>query len=325
MTKKIETKDKINETSSNFLYVGIGASAGGLDALKKFLSNVPENNGMTFIIVQHMDPTHKSGLVNILSHNTSMQVQQVEDGVQAKPENVYIIPPNKELGILDGKLQLMEPTESHGLRMPINYFFTSLAQDQKDRGVGIILSGFGSDGSIGLKTIKANGGICIAQEPSTASSEGMPMSAINTGLVDMVLKPEEMPEKLVTYRKSSRKVLKKILTPEDETVQVLRKIFMLIRNKTGHDFSQYKKSTINRRIGRRMNINQIEEISQYLRYLQENPQEIDQLYKEFLINVTNFFRDPEAFNSLKEGALTDMVKEKRWGYYKNLGTGMFKW
>ncbi len=245
--------------------------------------------------------------------STSMQVQQVEDGVQAKPEHVYIIPPNKELGILDGKLQLMEPTESHGLRMPINYFFTSLAQDQKDRSVGVILSGFGSDGSIGLKTIKANGGICIAQEPSTASSEGMPMSAINTGLVDMVLTPEEMPEKLITYRKSSRKVLKKILTPEDKTVQVLRKIFMLIRNKTGHDFSQYKKSTINRRIGRRMNINQIEEISQYLRYLQENPQEIDQLYKEFLINVTNFFRDPEAFKSLKKGALTDMVKGKEDG------------
>ncbi len=306
---KIE-QDKINQDSSKLLYIGIGASAGGLDALKKFLSNVPEKSGMAYLIVQHMDPVHKSSLVNILARFTSMEVLQAEDGVQVLPEHVYIIPPNKDMSILDGKLQLMEPIEPHGLRMPINYFFTSLAQDQEDKSVGIVLSGFGSDGSIGLKAIKANGGISIAQDPTTAGSEGMPTSAINTGLVDIVLAPEEMPEKLISYLKSSTKILKKILTPEDETVQALRKIFILIRNRTGHDFSQYKKSTVYRRIGRRMNIHQIEEMPQYVRYLQENPHEIDLLFNEFLINVTNFFRDLEAFESLKQGALKELILEK---------------
>ena len=204
----------------------------------------------------------------------------------------------------------MEPIEPHGLRMPINYFFTSLAQDQQDKSVGIILSGFGSDGSIGLKAIKAHGGICIAQDPSTAISDGMPTSAINTGLIDMILTPEEIPEKLITYSNSSSKILKKILTPEDESIKSLRKIFILIRNRTGHDFSLYKKSTIYRRVGRRMNIHQIEEITQYLRYLQENPNEIDLLFKEFLINVTNFFRDPEAFESLKNDAMKRLIEKK---------------
>ncbi len=217
------------------------------------------------------------------------------------------------MGILNGKLQLMEPTEPHGLRLPINYFLSSLAQDQKDQSVGIILSGFGTDGSLGLKAIKANGGICIAQDPLTAGFDGMPNSAINTGLVDMILSPEEMPNKLLSYKKSSHNILKKILTPEDKTIQSLRKIFILIRNRTGQDFSQYKKSTINRRIGRRMNIHQIEDISQYFRYLQENPNEIDQLYNEFLINVTNFFRDSEAYESLKQNALKKLIQKKNDG------------
>ena len=311
MAETIEKKFKNNNLKpSRFLYVGIGASAGGLDALKKFLSNIPENSGMAFIIVQHMDPTHKSGLVNILSNFTNLKVLEIIDGVQVESEHVYIIPPNKDLGILEGKLQLMEPIEPHGLRMPINYFFTSLAQDQTDKCVGIILSGFGTDGSLGLKSIKANGGICIAQDPSTAGSDGMPISAINTGLVDIILAPEEMPEKLASYKTSSSKILKKIITPEDRNIQALRKIFILIRNRTGHDFSQYKKSTVFRRVGRRMNLHQIEEISQYLRYLQENPDEVDLLFKEFLINVTNFFRDPEAFESLKKGALNDLISKK---------------
>ena len=307
---KIEEKDKISRDSSQF-YVGIGASAGGLDALEKFLSKVPEKSGMAFIIVQHLDPIHKSALVDILSRTTSMEVMEVKDGVKVLSDHVYIIPPNKDLSLLNGNLQLMEPTHPHGLRMPINYFFTSLAQDQKDKSVGIILSGYGSDGSIGLKTIKANGGITIAQDPSTAGSEGMPTSAINTKMVDIILKPEEMPEKLISYTKSSNKILKKILSPEDKTIQTLRKIFILIRNRTGHDFSQYKKSTINRRIGRRMNIHQIDEMPQYLRYLQENPHEIDLLFKEFLINVTHFFRDSEAFESLKKDVLKDLIKEKQ--------------
>ena len=239
-----------------------------------------------------------------------LKVKEVEDGIQVKPDHVYIIPPNKDMGILNGKLQLMEPLKPHGFRLPIDYFFTSLAQDQKEKSIGIILSGYGSDGTIGLKAIKANGGIILAQDPSTAGSDGMPTSAINTGLVDIILSPEEMPEKLISYTKSSSKILKKILTPEDKTIQALRKIFILIRDKKGHDFSQYKKNTINRRIARRMNIHQIDEISQYLQFLRENPHEIDQLFNEFLINVTEFFRDPEALESLKQEALREMINEK---------------
>ena len=191
MTDKIEMSGKVNKDSSKFLFVGIGASAGGLDALKKLLSNIPENNGMAFIIVQHLDPNHKSGLVSILCRFTYMNVMEVVDGVQVLSEHVYIIPPNKDMGILNGKLQLIEPTEPHGLRLPINYFLNSLAQDQKEKSVGIILSGFGTDGSLGLKAIKANGGICIAQNPSTAGSDGMPNSAIKTGHVDMILSPKK--------------------------------------------------------------------------------------------------------------------------------------
>ena len=313
MSEDIEEKlkGKISHNSSNFFYVGIGASAGGLDALQKFLSNIPEKSGMAFIIVQHLDPDHKSALTDILSRSTSMNVMEVEDGVQVQPDNVYIIPPDKDMSILNGKLQLMEPLEPHGQRMPINYFLTSLAEDQKEKSIGIILSGYGSDGTIGLKAIKANGGICIAQDPSTAGSDSMPTNAINTGLVEIILKPEEIPKKLISYTKSSHNILKKILKPEDKTIQALRKIFILIRNKTGQDFSQYKKSTVNRRIARRMNIHQIEEIPQYLRYLQENPHEIDLLFNQFLINVTHFFRkNSQAFESLKQGALNEIIKEK---------------
>lgn len=310
MTEKKDESVTNRKNSSNFFYVGLGASAGGLDAFEKFLSNIPEKSGMAFIIVQHMDPTHKSGLVNILSRFTKLKVQEVTDGVEVLPDNIYIIPPNKEMGMLEGKLQLMEPIEPHGLRMPINYFFSTLAQDQEERSVGVILSGFGSDGSIGIKAIKANGGITIAQDPTTAGSDGMPNSAISTGHVDIVLPPEEMPEKIQSYKNSSNKIIKKILSTEDITEQALMKIFILIRNRTGHDFSQYKKSTIYRRVGRRMNIHQLDDMSQYLRYLQENPNEIDLLFKEFLINVTHFFRDPEAFDSFKQGVHKYIVDEK---------------
>jgi len=205
MTENRNKQQKTSDNSSNMLYVGIGASAGGLDALEKFLSNITEKSGMAFIIVQHMDPTHKSGLVNILSRYTKLKVQEVEDGVKVIEDHVYIIPPNKDMGILDGKLQLMEPLEPHGLRMPINYFFTTLAQDQEDKSVGVILSGFGSDGSIGLKAIKANGGISIAQDPATAASDGMPNSAIKTGHVDIILAPEQIPTKLLSYKNTSER------------------------------------------------------------------------------------------------------------------------
>ena len=200
---------------------------------------------------------------------------------------------------MNGNLQLIEPLEPHGLRLPINFFLNNLAEDQKENSIAIIFSGYGSDGTIGIKSIKAAAGMVMAQDPETADSDSMPASAIQTGLVDFILPPEKMPEKLISYTESAQKTIKKIRTPKEETERALQKIFMLIRNRTGHDFSYYKENTVYRRISRRMNVHQIENMPLYLRYLQENPHEIDILFKELLINVTNFFRDENAFDALK--------------------------
>lgn len=298
-----------DKSVNKFPIVAIGASAGGLDALKKFFKNMPPNTGMAFVVVQHLDPTHKSSMADLMSRYTSLKVLQVEDGMVVEPDHVYIIPPNRDMGIMNGVLQLMEPTEPHGLRLPINYFLKNLADDQKVEAIGIIFSGFGSDGTLGLKAIKAVGGMVMAQDPETADSDSMPTSAIRTGLVDFILPPEKMPEKLIKYVDISQKPIKKILSPKEESERGLQKVFMLIRKRTGHDFSYYKKNTIYRRIGRRMNVHQIENISQYLSYLQENPLEIDILFKELLINVTKFFRDHEAFESFKK-SLKEVINQK---------------
>jgi two-component system CheB/CheR fusion protein len=300
---------RANLSSNKFPIVAIGASAGGFNAVKKFLTNMPSDTGMAFVLVQHLDPTHESTMVDLMSRYTSLKVVQVQDGMKVESDHLYIIPPNRDMGMMNGTLQLIEPKEPHGLRLPINFFLNNLAEDQKENSIAIIFSGFGSDGSIGLKAIKAVEGMIMAQDPETAESDSMPLSAIETGLVDYILPPEEMPEKLISYVKSSYRTIKKNLTPKEENERALQKIFMLIRNRTGHDFSYYKENTIYRRIGRRINVHQIENIPLYLHYLQENPHEIDILFKELLINVTNFFRDEDAFESLKN-KLRSLINEK---------------
>jgi two-component system, chemotaxis family, CheB/CheR fusion protein len=300
---------KNRDLPTKFPIVGIGASAGGLEALNKFFSVLPPDTGMAFVLVQHLDPTHKSTLVDLLRRHAQINVVQVKDGLKVEPDKLYVIPPNRDMGILNGELQLIEPLEPHGLRLPINFFLKNLADDQKENSIAIILSGFGSDGSTGLRAIKAEGGMVMAQDPDTADSQSMPQSAINTKLVDFILPPEKMPKQLMSYVDSSRITLKKILTPEEETRQAIKKILMLIRNRTGHDFSLYKENTVYRRIGRRMNIHQIEKTSNYLRYLQENHHEIEILFKELLINVTSFFRDSAAFYALKN-VIRELITEK---------------
>jgi two-component system, chemotaxis family, CheB/CheR fusion protein len=301
--------EKKNKSGEKFPVVAIGASAGGFDALKKFFKEIPSDPGMAFVVVQHLDPKHESTLADLMSRFTSLEVVQVQDGMKVEVDHVYIIPPNRDMGMINGKLQLIEPTEPHGLRLPINFFFNNLAQDQKENSIAIILSGYGSDGSIGLKAIKAVEGMVMAQDPETTDSDSMPVSAIETGLVDYILPPEQLPEKLISYVSSSYKTIKKIISPKEENERALQKIFMFIRNRTGHDFSYYKETTIIRRIGRRMNLHQIENISLYMRYLQDNPHEIDILFKELLINVTNFFRDDKAFGFL-EDALKSIIRDK---------------
>ena len=294
---------------SIFPVVGIGASAGGLDAIEKFFSNMPSDSGMAFVIIMHFDPSSKSVMVEILKRYTKMEVHQAEDGMKMEPNSVYIIPPNKDMATLHGTLQLLEPTVSRGIRHPIDFFFRSLSEDFKEKAICIILSGTGTEGTLGLKALKGEGGMVMVQDVESAAYDGMPASAIATGFADYILPPEKMPEQLLNYVKQPYiKGKRKIALSEQ--VAPLQKIFVLVRDRTGHDFSLYKESTINRRIERRMNVHQIEKLTDYVRYLSENPSEIDILFKELLIGVTSFFRDPQAYESLIKKVLPDMFKNK---------------
>lgn len=286
-----------------FPIVGIGASAGGLIAFETFFSKMASYTqpNMAFVLVQHLAPDHKSILAEIIQRYTNMHVFEVEDGMRVEKNCIYIIPPHKDMAIINGKLQLLEPVTPRALRLPIDFFFRSLAQDQAHRSIGIILSGTGSDGTQGIRAIKAATGMVMAQQPSSCEYDGMPRSAIETGLVDYELPPSEMPAKLIDYTHYSRNILvKDAFTQQNKDANELRKVFILLRDHTSHDFSQYKPSTINRRIERRMVLNQIDNIELYVKYLQKNPREVEELFHELLIGVTNFFRDKDAFKALKK-------------------------
>ncbi|NJD78841.1 MAG: PAS domain-containing protein [Candidatus Methanoperedens sp.] len=300
------------DEGSTFPIVGIGASAGGLEALEKIFINMPFDSGMAFVIVMHFDPTAKSVMADILKRYTKMEVSQVEDGMKAEPNRVYIIPPNKDMAILHRTLHLYEPVVSKGIRHPIDFFFRSLADDQKENAICIILSGTGTEGALGLKAIKGEGGIVMVQSMESAAYDGMPRNAIATELVDYILPPEKMPQQLLIYVKQfyARKTIKPERIVTEQTASYLQKIIILIRTQTGIDFSSYKQSTLIRRIERRMGLHQIENISDYVRYLQENQPEIQILQKEFLIGVTSFFRDPAAFEVLKEKVVPEILKNK---------------
>lgn len=296
---------------SSFFVVGIGSSAGGLDALEKFFQNMPENTGMAFIVVSHLDPTHISIMPELIQKTTQMKLFQAEDGMKVEPNHVYVTPPNRDIAILHGIIQLIEPIDAHGFRLPIDFFFKSLSEDLGENAICIILSGMASDGSAGLKAIKNELGMVMVQDPKSAKFDGMPSSAIKTGLADYILPPEEMPGQLIKYISTKIKgvLFDKSIT-EGKIPDEFQKIFILLRAQTGHDFSLYKQNTIYRRIERRMSISQLDTVPNYIRFLQENPIEIESLFKELLIGVTNFFRDPESFVELKK-ALLELVKNKQ--------------
>ena len=311
--KKQNKTVPLEKVNNNFPIIGIGASAGGLAALETFFSNIPADKltGMAFIIVQHLAPDHKSILNELIKRYTTMQVFEVTDGITVKPDCVYIIPPNHDMAFLNGNLQLFELESPRGKRLSIDFFFRSLAQDLHQRAICIILSGTGSDGTIGAKAIKEEGGLVIAQNPDSTEYDGMPRSIISTGIVDYILTPEEIPQRLMTYL--NHFYLKSDLnTALDPGIKIdyLRKIFVLLRSKTGHDFSQYKPNTITRRIERRMAVNQIEKFEYYLKYLQNTPEEIDYLFNDLLIGVTSFFRDKEAFKLLEETVIPKLFEDK---------------
>jgi two-component system CheB/CheR fusion protein len=311
-TAKTET---VKSSEKDFYVVGIGASAGGLAAFEAFFSGMPEkvDPGMAFVLIQHLAPDHKSMLNELVQRFTRMKVYEITDGIKVKPNCVYIIPPKHDIAFIDGTLQLLEPTMPRGLRLPIDFFFRSLAQEKHERAIAIILSGTGSDGTQGVRAIKAEGGMIIAQKPSSAEYDGMPNSAISTGLVDYELSPTEMAEQLIAYTSHAIAMPHgNITSPILKDENALKKIFVLLRSQTGHDFSKYKPNTIHRRIERRMVLHQIKEIGEYVKYLQAKPSEMEALFHEFLIGVTNFFRDPGSFEAL-EGILPRLFKDKHPG------------
>jgi two-component system, chemotaxis family, CheB/CheR fusion protein len=311
---KIHTS-KIKRTTSPeervFPIVGIGASAGGLEALEQFFANMPSDSGIAFVIIQHLDPKAHSSMPEILSRFTKMPIQVATYGLKVEPDCVYLIPPSKSLELQDGVLIVQDQSLFPRLKLPIDFFFSSLAREMGSDAIGIVLSGTGTDGTLGLRAIKAEQGTVFVQEPKSAKYDGMPLSAIDTGLADFILKPDQMPEKLILFRKHSSTNGAKFGTA-NEASEPLQQIFAILRTKTGHDFTRYKRATIHRRLQRRMSVNQINDISGYARYLKGNEDELKALLKDLLISVTNFFRDPEAFEALKV-QIRDLLKNKSEG------------
>jgi len=302
--------------SSGFPVVGIGASAGGLAAFEGFFKGMPADTdpGMAFVLVQHLAPDHKSILSELVRRYTRMQVFEVEDGMVVQKNCAYIIPPGRDMAFLNGTLQLLEPSEPRGQRLPIDFFFRSLAQDQGERAIGIVLSGTGSDGTLGVRAIKGEGGMVMAQDRASTEFDGMPRSAIATGLVDYELPPAEMPAQLIAYAAHAfGKLPRSTTVSAPRTENAMKKIFILLRSQTGHDFSQYKPNTIHRRIERRMALHQIDAVDGYVKYLQQTPAEVEALFRDLLIGVTNFFRDPEAFQVLEDQVIPKLFEGKSPG------------
>jgi len=306
----------VSDAKASFPIVGIGASAGGLAAFESFFSGMSLDAapGMAFVLVQHLAPDHKSILSDLIRRYTHMHVFEVEDGMVVQVNCVYIIPPNHDMALLNGTLQLLEPTAPRGQRLPIDFFFSSLAQDQRERAIAVVLSGTGSDGAQGVRAVKAEGGLILAQTPETTEFDGMPRSAIATNMVDFQLAPNEMPAQLQAYATHAfGNGMRAISGPVINNESALKKIFILLRSQTGHDFSNYKPSTIHRRIERRMAVHQIDSFDGYVKYLQQTPTEVEALFGDLLIGVTNFFRDPEAFQVLEEQAIPKLFENKPAG------------
>jgi two-component system CheB/CheR fusion protein len=308
---KVKKSKGVAIERNRFPIVGIGSSAGGLEALELFFSNVPSGTNMAYVIIQHLSPRHKSIMAEILMKYTQMKVLQIEDNQEIKPNHVYLNPPDKNVVILNTRLHLTEPTQAHGVNLPIDCFFRSLAEDQGENAICLILSGTATDGTLGLKAIKGEGGMAMVQDPESAKYAGMPSSAIATGLVDFILPVEKVPAELVKYVKHPYiESPERIRSGKQQFRSYVQKILASIRTSTGHDFSNYKQTTIRRRIERRMAVHQIDSIEKYDTYLHRTPAEISILFKDLLIGVTSFFRDAEAFEVLKAKVIPGLIKNK---------------
>ena len=303
-------------SSGQFSIIGLGASAGGLQALKQFFQAMPANSGMAFVVILHLSEEHESSLAQILQTQTGMPVMQVMETVKVEPNKVYVIPPAKGLAMVDGHIQLTEPERIRGKRVPIDLFFRTMADAYGKNGIAVVLSGTGSDGTLGLKRVKENGGIGIAQEPSEAEYDGMPRSAINTGLVDLILPVGEMPARIIGFLKNGDKI--RLPQEKDEIPRpkqgkepdALNEILAIVRVRTGHDFSAYKHATVLRRIARRLQVHALEGLPEYLDFVREHHEEAEALQRDLLITVTNFFRDKEAFEVLEKEIIPKLFAGK---------------
>lgn len=312
-----ETEEKITAgTQSSSIVIGIGASAGGLEALQQFFSYMPPNSGLSFVVVQHLSPDYKSLMADILGKHTEMSVCQAENRMAVEPDTVYLIPPKKYMTIKDGRLILSEAPGT--LNHPIDAFFASLALEKREHSIAVVLSGTGSDGTNGVKTVKEYGGLVIAQAPESAKFDGMPRSVINTGLADFVLSPEEIAEEILNFSNTPvllRPLRSDSLITDDDSLfseeETLSHIYTILKNASGIDFTYYKRSTILRRIERRMLVTHSSSLAEFARLLGDNQEEVNTLVKEILIGVTNFFRDPAFFEKLKYNAIYKIVERAK--------------
>lgn len=302
-----QTRDPAPPDEHTFLTVALGASAGGLAPLKGFFQAMPPDSGMAFVVIQHLDPKRESIMVSLLQHHTTMPVVLVTEGMVLEPNRVHMIPPGQTMTIADSTLHLRAPEERRGMRLPINAFFVSLAEAQNRRAVGIVLSGTASDGTEGLREIRAKGGLAIAQSPEQAEHEWMPRNAVAAGVVDLILNVDEMPPALLNYQRHPY-LEKGEAAVEQSNDEVLRSILQIINARLGHDFQGYRKSTLLRRIGRRMGFRSITSMGDYERYLRENPEEVSALFSDMLIGVTRFFREPEAWEALEKLVVRPLVE-----------------
>jgi len=310
--KRINSRLKVNDKKP-FVIVAIGASAGGIEAVTELLKNLPSNTGMAFVYIQHLDPTHESMLSTILTRVTKMKVLEAKHLLQIEPNHLYIIPPNQDMAIADGVLTLSPRKEKPISHLPVDKFFISLAEQQKELSIGIILSGNASDGTVGLRAIKTAGGLTFAQDDS-AKFKSMPESAITEGVVDVVLSPAEMAKELERISKQAN-IIQTTIRDTDEDIEIaadedIRNIIHLLRKSTGVDFTHYKISTIKRRIIRRMLLYKLETLKEYTQYLRQHANEVNVLYQDLLINVTNFFRDGDMMEYVKKSLLPEILKNK---------------
>jgi two-component system CheB/CheR fusion protein len=304
-------RNKSAGTVRAFYVVGIGASAGGLEALREFFGNTPPDSGIAYIVVSHLAPDHKSIMGQLLQKSTKLPVVEAEEAMQVRPNHVYVIPPAKEMSILGGQIQLLDPAPNKEVRYPIDFFFRSLAQDQGERAIAVVLSGTGTDGTRGIKDIKTEGGLVIVQDSQDAQYTGMPLSAVETGLADYVLPARKMPKTIVDYVRHTLALrLKNIQRGDAQEGDQLSKVFVLIRNEVGLDFSLYKRDHLLRGIQKQMSMHRIETLEEYVRLLRVNAEEVARLARALLIKVTRFFRDGFAFETLKRKGLPALTKGK---------------